>query len=46
MTALAELLHNPLLWRGTTRAGDRHASTGFPELDHELPGPAGLEAPH
>ena len=37
--ALAELLHNPLLWRGDrlARADDAVAS-GFASLDRELPG--------
>ena len=37
--AVAELLHNPLLWRGDGRARVEHAiASGFAELDRELPG--------
>jgi protein ImuA len=37
--ALAELLHNPLLWRGDSLArADTSLATGFPPLDAELPG--------
>ena len=37
--ALAELLHNPLLWRGDQMArGDGVVSSGMVELDGELPG--------
>ncbi len=38
-TALAELLHNPMLWRGDDMAQATGTfSTGFAELDRELPG--------
>ena len=38
-TALAELLHNPLLWRGDDLAqATGMLPTGFAELDRELPG--------
>lgn len=38
-TALAELLHNPMLWRGDDLAqATGTLSTGFAELDRELPG--------
>ena len=37
--ALAELLHNPLLWRGDQLARtDTAVASGFPRLDRELPG--------
>ncbi len=37
--AVAELLHNPLVWRGDGRARIEHAvASGFAELDLELPG--------
>ncbi len=37
--AVAELLHNPLVWRGDGRARVEHAvASGFAELDGELPG--------
>jgi hypothetical protein len=37
--ALAELLHNPLLWRGDRLArADGAVSSGFASLDRELPG--------
>jgi hypothetical protein len=37
--ALAELLHNPLLWRGDRLArADNVVASGFPSLDRELPG--------
>jgi hypothetical protein len=37
--ALAELLHNPLLWRGDRLArADDAVSSGFASLDRELPG--------
>jgi cell division inhibitor SulA len=37
--ALADLLHNPLLWRGDSLArADASIATGFPRLDRELPG--------
>ena len=37
--AVAELLHNPLVWRGDGRARVEHAvASGFAELDRELPG--------
>jgi len=37
--ALAELLHNPLLWRGDSLArADASLFTGFPTLDVQLPG--------
>jgi hypothetical protein len=38
-TALAELLHNPLVWRGDRLArADAAVASGFAELDRELPG--------
>jgi hypothetical protein len=38
-TALAELLHNPLVWRGDRLARtDASVASGFAELDRELPG--------
>ena len=37
--AVAQLLHNPLLWRGDAKARvERTVATGFAELDRELPG--------
>jgi cell division inhibitor SulA len=37
--AVAELLHNPLVWRGDGKARVEHAvASGFVELDRELPG--------
>jgi protein ImuA len=37
--AVAQLLHNPLLWRGDQLARvERSVSSGFAELDRELPG--------
>ncbi|HTS23538.1 MAG TPA: translesion DNA synthesis-associated protein ImuA [Casimicrobiaceae bacterium] len=37
--AVAQLLHNPLLWRGDAKARvERAVATGFAELDRELPG--------
>jgi cell division inhibitor SulA len=37
--AVAELLHNPLVWRGDGKARVEHAvASGFAELDGELPG--------
>ena len=37
--ALAELLHNPLLWRGDRLArADNTVASGFASLDRELPG--------
>jgi cell division inhibitor SulA len=37
--ALAQLLHNPLVWRGDQLAHAAHAvPSGFPDLDRELPG--------
>jgi hypothetical protein len=37
--ALAELLHNPLVWRGDSMARlERAVASGFPELDRALPG--------
>jgi len=37
--ALAELLHNPLLWRGDRLArADNTVASSFPSLDRELPG--------
>ncbi len=37
--AVAQLLHNPLLWRGDSKARVEHTvPTGFIELDGELPG--------
>jgi hypothetical protein len=37
--ALAELLHNPLVWRGDSMARlDRAVPSGFPDLDRVLPG--------
>ena len=37
--ALAELLHNPLLWRGDRLArADNAVASGFSSLDRELPG--------
>jgi cell division inhibitor SulA len=37
--AVAELLHNPLVWRGDGKARVEHAvASGFAELDRELPG--------
>jgi len=38
-SALTQLLHNPLLWRGDSLArADASVATGFPRLDAELPG--------
>jgi len=38
-SALAELLHNPLVWRGDQLASTVGAvPSGFPDLDRELPG--------
>ena len=38
-TALAELLHHPLVWRGDQLAASLDTiSTGFADLDSELPG--------
>ena len=38
-TALAELLHSPLVWRGDRLArADAVVASGFAELDRELPG--------
>jgi cell division inhibitor SulA len=37
--AVAQLLHNPLLWLGRAKAGvERTVASGFAELDRELPG--------
>jgi hypothetical protein len=37
--ALAELLHNPLVWRGDSKARvERAVPSGFPDLDWALPG--------
>jgi len=37
--AVAQLLHNPLLWRGDAKARvERTVASGFAELDRELPG--------
>jgi len=37
--AVAQLLHNPLLWRGDSQARvERTVASGFAELDRELPG--------
>ncbi len=37
--AVAQLLHNPLLWRGDVKARvERTVVSGFAELDRELPG--------
>ena len=37
--AVAQLLHNPLLWRGDSKARvERAVGSGFAELDTELPG--------
>src|SRR5690349_8200829 len=37
--AVAQLLHNPLLWRGDVKARvERTLATGFADLDRELPG--------
>lgn len=37
--AVAQLLHNPLLWRGDVKARvERTLATGFANLDRELPG--------
>jgi hypothetical protein len=37
--ALAELLHNPLVWRGDSKARvERAVPSGFPDLDRALPG--------
>lgn len=37
--AVAQLLHNPLLWRGDAKARvGRTVASGFSELDRELPG--------
>src|ERR1043166_4142376 len=37
--AVAQLLHNPLLWLGRSKARvERTVASGFTELDRELPG--------
>jgi cell division inhibitor SulA len=37
--AVAQLLHNPLLWRGDAKARvERTVASGFAQLDRELPG--------